>query len=417
MTAGNRRTQWSHRIDKALLAMLYAIPLTVTWTVAGVHIAIGVGAFLAIVLGILQRRVPLLRTSADAAWIAWGAACLLAAIWAIPEADSWTPMKKVLMIPLAHVTAATVLSGNRARWALRLLVGATAVTALLAAVIFLLKERGPDARLSAWSHYMTFAGQILLVAPAAFCASIATRGRMRWLYTLATVALLIALILTFTRSAWLGSIVAAVFILARMRPRLLWLVPLGVGLLLTVAPESYRARAFSSFDLSHPNNQDRQRMWRAGVEIWRDHPWTGVGLGDLIPVYRQYAPADADQIHGHMHNNFIQVLASRGIVGLLAFVWLLGSFAVLIWRARSSDPETAALLLGVWGSFWGFLTMGLFEWNFGDVEITIPLYFLLGISASLTTSRSGRSGTASDWMVFHEQEGQGRPRPSSGGAS
>ena len=157
-------------------------------------------------------------------------------------------------------------------------------------------------------------------------------------------------------------------------------------------------------------------MWRAGVEIWRDHPWTGVGLGDLIPVYRQYAPADAVQIHGHLHNNFIQVLASRGIVGLVAFVWLLISFGVLFWRARSSDPETAALLLGIWGSFWGFLTMGLFEWNFGDVEITIPLYLVLGISASLARQTSGRSGTANGWLVFHEQEEQGS-RPSSGGTS
>ena len=57
MTTVIRRAQWSQRIDTVLLAMLYAISLTVTWTVAGVHIAIGVGAFLAIVLGILQRRL------------------------------------------------------------------------------------------------------------------------------------------------------------------------------------------------------------------------------------------------------------------------------------------------------------------------------------------------------------------------
>ena len=118
-----------------------------------------------------------------------------------------------------------------------------------------------------------------------------------------------------------------------------------------------------------------------------------------------------------MHNNFVPVLASRGILGLVAFVWLQASFAVLVWRARSSDPETAAILLGVWGSFWGFQTMGLFEWNFGDVEIMIPLYFMLGISASLARRMPAPVGTTSDRRVFHEQQGQGRPSPGSGGAA
>jgi hypothetical protein len=53
-----------------------------------------------------------------------------------------------------------------------------------------------------------------------------------------------------------------------------------------------------------------------------------------------------------------------------------------------TEPELAGLLDGVWGAFWGFQVMGLFEWNFGDVEVTIGLVFLIG--AALAGCRPGR---------------------------
>ena len=388
--------------------MLFAIPLTVTWTVAGVHIAIGCAAGFAVILGFLQRQWPLRRTSADRAWLAWAAACLLAALFAIPEARSWQPMKKVLLIPVAHLVAFAFAVGWRARWALRLLVGATALTALLSMLLFWTQEHEPQARLSAWSHYITFAGQILLVLPAATCAAFATRGSLRGLYASAALVLLAALVLTFTRGAWLGLVAAFLVVLMRARPRLLWLSPVVVALCLLVAPETYRERAVSSFDWSHPQNQERRTLWKAGIEIWRDHPWTGVGLGDLIPVLREYLPR-GDNPHGHLHSNVVQVLASRGLVGVVAFVWLQIEFALLLWRTRSRDAETAALLQGILGSFWGFQLMGLFEWSFGDVEIMIPLYFLLGSVASLRMAQQGTGGTLSSAGLFQGQAAQGNP--------
>jgi O-antigen ligase len=391
MSSSGTRRQWSERLRLALLAMLYAIPLTVTWTVAGVHIAIGCGAVFAVAHGILARRWPLRRTPADAAWIAWALTSLLATLCAIPEAHSWHPMKKILLIPLAHV-AAFALGGTRTRRALRLLVAATAVTALAAMLVFWLGERPANGRLAAWSHYMTFSGQILLVLPAAACAAWKTRGRTRGWYAIAVAVLALALALTFTRSAWLGVIAAFVMVLLRRRSRWLWGLPVVILLLFFVAPERYRERALSSFDPTHPMNQERVQLWKTGLEIWRDHPWTGVGLGDLIPVNRLYVDPGVEVVHGHLHSNLIQVLATRGILGVAAFVWLQVGFAILLWRARASDTETAALLLGVWGSFWGFQLMGLFEWNFGDVEVMIPLYFLLGAAAA--QQRNGTSPAA-----------------------
>src|SRR5262249_28755729 len=152
------------------------------------------------------------------------------------------------------------------------------------------------------------------------------------------------------------------------RPRWAMLVPIVVAAAFAVAPGSYRQRALSSFDPSHPSNADRLRLWRAAVEIWRDHPWFGVGLVDLAPYYREYRHTEEGHVHGHMHDNALQVLATTGSVGLLAFVWLMIQFGRIAWGAGPPgvDAELRALRRGIWGAYVGFHVMGLFEWNFGD---------------------------------------------------
>ena len=172
--------------------------------------------------------------------------------------------------------------------------------------------------------------------------------------------------------------------LLRARPRRAWIVPVGCAVALAVVPPAFRARALSSFDPQHPNNVDRVRLWRAGVAIWRDHPWTGVGLVDLKPVYAVYRRSTVGQVHGHLHHNWIHVLATTGALGLAAFAWLHVGLGRIAWTAAGAarDAETRALGLGVWGALCGWATMGLFEWNFGDVEVTIALWFLLGAAAA-----------------------------------
>jgi O-antigen ligase len=383
-------------LDLALRAGVLAIPLTVTWTVAGAHLAVGLAAASGLAHGLLLRRWPLRRSAADAAMLAFGIACLLATVTSQDPRLSFVGSKKLLLLPTVHLTAAALAGTLGARTGLRLFVGAAALTALVASALFLLGPRAEDARLRSTGHYMTFAGQLLLALPPAAAAAVATRGRRRAAYSVATVVLGAALLLTFTRSAWIGLVLAALCMLLRVRPRLALAVPPAVVLLLLVLPGAYRQRALSSFEPSHPFNQDRQRLWRAGVEIWKDHPWTGVGLVDLKPIYARYRRAPEGVVHGHLHDNWIHIAATTGTLGLLAFAGLMVGFGRLAWGAAgdAADPELRGLAHGLWGSFWGFQAMGVFEWNFGDVEVTIALYYLLG--AALAARAVARAGTDPD---------------------
>jgi O-antigen ligase len=378
------RSRLQRGLDLGLRAGLWAVPLTVTWTVAGAHLAVGLAAACGLVQGLVLRRWPVRRTVADAAMVAFAAACLVATIASVDPHQSFLGLKKLLLLPTVHLAAAALAPPRRARTGVRLYVLAACVTALVAGLVFLVGPRAEGARLRSTGHYMTFAGQLLLALPPAAAACVALRGRSRLLYGAASAVLVVGLGLGFTRSAWIGAVLAAGVMLLRVRPRWALVVPPAAALLVVLLPSAYRERALSSFDPSHPFNQDRQRLWRAGVEIWRADPWTGVGLVDLKPVYERYRRSSTGVVHGHLHDNWIHVAATTGTLGLLAFAWLMVGFGRIAWGAARdpADPELRALGLGLWGSFWGFQAMGVFEWNFGDVEVTIALYFLLGAAAA-----------------------------------
>jgi O-antigen ligase len=177
---------------------------------------------------------------------------------------------------------------------------------------------------------------------------------------------------------------ALAVILVAARPR--WIPVFGLLLLgaYFMAPGDYRMRLHSAFDPGHPMNRERTYMWDAGWRIFRDHPWTGVGLQDLRPIYERYRPPEARERAGHLHSVYVQIAASMGLLGLAAFAILYAS----LFRAAASGlrgmlrtrEDAAGLRLGVTAGLAGFLVAGLFEWNFGDEELLYLLYVLVGLA-------------------------------------
>ena len=131
-------------------------------------------------------------------------------------------------------------------------------------------------------------------------------------------------------------------------------------------------------------------MWRTALRIARDHPWTGVGLMDMKPLFARHAdPAYTGVIHGHFHSNFLQMLAAAGAIGLAAFLLFLAAIARALVRAfrTAHDPLGRAIAIGGLAAFAGFLVEGLFEWNFGDAEVVTLLYALVGMALAAAAAQ------------------------------
>ncbi|MEW5961034.1 MAG: O-antigen ligase family protein, partial [Chloroflexota bacterium] len=78
---------------------------------------------------------------------------------------------------------------------------------------------------------------------------------------------------------------------------------------------------------------DRLAHWQAARQMWRDHPWLGVGFGNYAVVYPAYAVGRWLNPLGHAHNYLLNLGAETGLVGITAYLifWIL-TFGVL-WRA------------------------------------------------------------------------------------
>jgi O-antigen ligase len=231
---------------------------------------------------------------------------------------------------------------------------------------------------------MTFSGTLMLVIGAVAARLVlGTRNRM-W-PALVMPALVAALAVTLTRSAWVGACVGVALIFILKDLRLLGVLPVVGALLFAFAPDSVTNRMMSTFDLRDPSNRDRLAMMRSGSAMVRDHPLTGVGPEMIPRVYAQYRDPDAVQAtNRHLHNVPMQIAAERGLPALgiwIAFVAVLTYGLFRLFRAGRDPALTGAALAAIAG----MLSAGFFEYNFGDSEFL--MLFLVLVTLPFAASR------------------------------
>ncbi|HYC92246.1 MAG TPA: O-antigen ligase family protein [Thermoanaerobaculia bacterium] len=238
-----------------------------------------------------------------------------------------------------------------------------------------LDQRNLENRISGpSSHVMTYSGVLL---PLSLMMLILFWRQRKWWQLVACLLSSFTLLLTFTRSVWLGWAVAAFVVVMASRARLLVYAAPVLILFITFMPIDLFSRLISTFDTRQSSNFDRIRMLEAGVEMIRDHPVLGVGPANVKEAYALYRKHDAPRPRPpHLHNNVVQLWAERGILGLAAYLLLLALFlreCLREWRG----PRRLWAEIGVAVTV-SLTVAGLFEFNFGDTEV---FYVMLNLFA------------------------------------
>jgi len=129
--------------------------------------------------------------------------------------------------------------------------------------------------------------------------------------------------------------------------------------------------------------------------MFLDRPVFGWGDIGLRNYYVTYVTPLTPGEGGHLHNNLMESLVTLGIPGFLAVLYLFWNIAVLMIRsARRAVPGSfeQALGIGLVASYAGFHVLGFFEYNFGDHEVMVLLWFMVGLAALTGTGASGPAG-------------------------
>jgi O-antigen ligase len=118
--------------------------------------------------------------------------------------------------------------------------------------------------------------------------------------------------------------------------------------------------------------------------IFREHPWTGTGLGTLQTVFPAYETQYDAKVVNHSHNDYLEALAETGIAGAACCAWFLGalSFHSLRRLLLQDKSFSAALHLSGLVACTGFLVHGLVDFNL-HIPGNALLFFLM---ANLATA-------------------------------
>jgi O-antigen ligase len=230
------------------------------------------------------------------------------------------------------------------------------------------------------THYMTQAGLLGLFIIFALAQALFGRGRLRLAWAAVLVPAGAALMMTLTRNAWLGVAAAALLLLALWKPKALILAPVLAALLYFAGPEVVKSRVRSVFNRNDPSNIARVEYARMGLQVIGQRPIFGVGPDTVDELFPDpaYGLGDYAKHSVHLHNNYLQIAAERGLPALAAWLVFLGLAAVQLFRRfRSAPPAVRPLTAAGLGALALLIVAGFFEYNFGDSEVAQLFLFLL----------------------------------------
>ena len=231
-------------------------------------------------------------------------------------------------------------------------------------------------------HWMNFGGQQMLVF-AALLSYLLFSARRRKAWSLVLILVGTSITLNFTRGVWLGCLVAAIYLTGRSRPRLLWGLPVLLFAGYLAAPPLVRHRLEV---LRHPSADPalsiRFEMWQVALQMIRKHPLVGVGPNNIVQVYILYLPPGMAPERGyreHMHNNFLQFAAERGLPCLGAWIWLMGALCwwfVKIRRRLIRSGRPTWIVDAAIAAWLALVAEGFFEFNFGTSPVLMVFLFI-----------------------------------------
>lgn len=209
----------------------------------------------------------------------------------------------------------------------------------------------------------------------------------------------VALLLTLSRSAWLGAVLAAVVLIAGSRPTLrLGFVAVAIVLAggLVIAglrlggglqlERQIQARAMTVFDLSAWG--PRPAIWSDSLRLIASRPLLGYGPDNVGLVYPRFQATNLGRSQvDKAHSESLQVAATQGLVGLAVYALVLAAFVRAFWIGR--QKEGAIAIFAGWVAY--EVTLQL---NFSALAASLPFWiFAAAAMESWGVTRSVRAIT------------------------
>lgn len=133
----------------------------------------------------------------------------------------------------------------------------------------------------------------------------------------------------------------------------------------------------------------RKIVWKGAVDIWKHYPLIGSGVETFAYSYFRFRPqehnlvSEWDYLYNKAHNEYLNYLATTGIVGLTTYLTVLGLSIYILWKTKYKDYKSLnfALLAG----YITILVTNFF--GFSVVVISLLTFLHPGLAITLTQEK------------------------------
>lgn len=252
-------------------------------------------------------------------------------------------------------------------------------------------------RIQAFSQEPLYLGNYLFIPLGIFISLFLRKTKIGhlsrfWQFLLITL-MLIVLVLTLSRGAYVGfAVLLFTIFIFYARYWFSWKVIAAIIITLIIAVSSSyyfvskgESKALGEFvehvtigDLTEGESiQGRLTEFDKAIEMWRENPIVGVGLGDYGLAKKNFPPPESMPDWDIVNNQYIELLAETGILGLIGFLLII---IVLVWRSviafyKSQDPLIRSVLVGLLAAFIATMV----QYNFFSTLYIIHIWVLIGL--------------------------------------
>ena len=261
-------------------------------------------------------------------------------------------------------------------------------------------ERNHRFRASGWTrHYASFAEILQMLTQLALGLAFANfqnhgPNRRFKLATLTAIILAVGIGLTAMRTALIAmSIGAAVVAIRAARGGARVLVTAAILAVMSFgAAVVWQTRAPNALQFNDHSSNLRIAVARAGLERIPFNPIFGHGMDSLNKHWQEWGFPDLL----HLHSTPLQLAFDRGLPAVIFWLWILVVFFRITYRAEalssdSGDTNAHGVLLGATGALAGFFASSLVNYNFGDGEVALVFWWLMGTVLVLTRDQSSKT--------------------------
>ena len=155
------------------------------------------------------------------------------------------------------------------------------------------------------------------------------------------------------------------------------------------------------FDQKDESIRWRETVQKEGFQLLVSKPrhlLIGVGMDSIKAHWREWGLFENGRLPwGHMHSDYLQIALERGVPALLVWLILLGTYARMLWRLRHRVSKEnwieRGIVLGALGGLIGFMLSGIVHYNWGDSEVVMILYLIMGLSLVVERQSQAQSQT------------------------